>query len=134
MEVALRTLSYPGKVFPGKVTPAGQVYDREAKVLQARVVLQNPGLLLKPGMPVDVSAEQQSGETALSVPLNAIIFDENQNFVVVFRDNCDLEIRRVDVKAQNAALAFLDSGLQEGDQVVTQNQLLIYEQLKSYQE
>lgn len=134
MQVEIRTLSYPGKVFDGRVTPVAQVYDNEAKVLKARVVLQNPGQLLKPGMPVDVSALRESGDTALSVPLNALIFDENQNFVVLYRDDCHLEIRRVEVKTQSATTAYLESGLEEGDQVVTQNQLLIYEQLKSYVE
>ncbi len=56
MPVNITTLSYPGKTFQGKVSVLSQVMDNDSKVLQARIVMPNKDLLLKPGMMVDITA------------------------------------------------------------------------------
>src|SRR5690554_6865686 len=53
MEVNITTLSYPDVTFKGKINAISQVLDSEAKVLKARIVLENKDLKLKPGMLVD---------------------------------------------------------------------------------
>lgn len=133
MEVAIKTLSYPDTVFKGRITVISQVLDEQAKVLKARVVLPNTGFKLKPGMLVDVHALKTSEATALSIPTDALVFDNNQNFVVVYRDDCDLEIRKVETSSKGNGNTFIVDGLSGNEKIVSKNQLLLYEQIKNLQ-
>ena len=133
MTVEIRTLSYPDEIFEGKVAAISQVYDDEARVLKARVVLSNADLKLKPGMLVDVVALKLQNTEAASISANAIVFDDNQNFVIVYKSDCELEIRRVEILARGNGTIFIQEGIDVNEKVVTKNQLLIYEQLKNFQ-
>lgn len=133
MEVGIKTLSYPDEVFKGKIAVISQVLDAEAKVLKARVLLPNGGLKLKPGMLVDVMALKQTNESALSIPTTALVFNDNQNFVVVYKSDCDVEIRKVAIRSSGNGNTFLAEGLAEGEKIISKNQLLVYEQIKNFQ-
>ncbi len=133
MDVHITTLSYPGEAFSGKIGALSQVLDPEAKVLKARVVLKNAGLKLKPGMMVDVTALRRGGTEALTIPTGALLFDNNQHFAVVYQNNCELEIRKVDILSSRNDTTFIAGGLSDSDKIVTKNQLLIYEQIKNFQ-
>lgn len=133
MEVDIKTLSYPGESFKGKITTISQVLDDEAKVLKARVVLPNTDFKLKPGMLVDVSALKTSEVSALSIPTDALVFDNNKNFVVVYKGDCDLEIRNIKTSSKGNGNTFVVEGLEENERIVSKNHLLIYEQLKNFQ-
>src|SRR5690554_979568 len=133
MKVTIKTLSYPDKLFNGKIDAISQVLDTETRVLKARVVLDNTDLQLKPGMIVDVSALRDLQREALSVPTSALVFDSSQNYVVVYKGDCELEIRQVDIITQNNGTTFVAGGLEKDEQIITKNQLLIYEQVKNFQ-
>ncbi|MCK9450635.1 MAG: efflux RND transporter periplasmic adaptor subunit [Bacteroidales bacterium] len=133
MTVKIKTLSYPDEIFEGKVAAITQVYDNEARVLKARVVLSNSDLKLKPGMLVDVVALKLQNMEAESISANAVVFDDNQSFVIVYKSDCELEIRRVEILARGNGTIFIKEGLDVNEKVVTKNQLLIYEQLKNLQ-
>jgi membrane fusion protein, heavy metal efflux system len=132
MDVEIKTLSYEDEVFNGEITAISHVFDKEAKVLKARVALPNKDLKLKPGMLVDVNALKQTNAEALSVPASALVFDENQYFVIVYEDDCNLFIRKVEILLESNGDTFLASGLNENEQIISKNQLLIYEQLKNF--
>ncbi len=132
MEVAITTLSYPDEFFKGKIVAIPQVLDEEAKVLKARVVMQNKDFKLKPGMLVDVVAQKQKEEAAVSIPTTVLVFDDNQNFVIVYKNDCSLERRKVEVLSKHNDKAFISEGLAEGEKVISKNQLLVYEQIKNF--
>jgi len=71
-----------------------------------------------------------SAESLLAVPVKAVIFDDNQNFLVVYKDDCNLEIRQVDPVTKNREVVYFDKGIQENEKIISKNQLLIYESLK----
>ena len=133
IEVNISSLSYPDELFKGTIKTISQVLDNEAKVLKARVVLDNKDLKLKPGMLVDVVAEKEFDRDGLSISTEAMVFDQNQNFVVVYKTDCDMEIRKVELLNSNKKETFLVSGLEENEKIISKNQLLIYEQLKNFQ-
>lgn len=132
MDVNIKTLSYPDESFPGKVANISNVLDADAKVLKAKVVIPNANLKLKPGMPVDVTAYRHVARQALSIPVGAVVFDNNENFVVVFKDTCNLEIRPVNITYRTDQLAYLDAGADADEKIISKNHLLIYEQLKNF--
>jgi len=131
LEVGIRTLSYPGEVFPGTISALSHVFDEHEKVLRARIVLNNPGYRLKPGMLAEIDVIRPAGNEAVAIPTDALIFDDNRNHVVVFHDACRMEVREVDLLLRRDDRTFLSRGVESGEQVVTRNQLLVYEELKN---
>lgn len=132
MEVKIKTLAYPDEIFTGKITSLSQVFDSEERVLKARIVMQNKDLKLKPGMSADIllNKETKIKEPMVSVPVKALIFDNSVNYVVVYKSDCELEIRQVQPLTQNTENVYFDKGILENEKIISKNQLLIYESLK----
>lgn len=130
MDVQIRTLAYPGEVFHGRISALPQVFDSDERVLKARIVIPNDNLKLKPGMSADIAVARRTGETAIALPTDAVIFDDNQYFAVVYGGDCDLQLRRISVVARDDQWCFVSEGLKAGDHVITENHLLIYEKIK----
>lgn len=131
--VSVSTLAYPDDQFEGKISTISQVFDAEERVLKARIVLNNHEMKLRPGMSAEIHLliDDNQGE-ALAVPNNAIIFDNNQNYVVVYVDNCHQEIRQITPLTKNNEYTYVQGGVKEGETVITTNELLIYEQLNNH--
>lgn len=132
MKVEIKTLVYPDKIFNGIIASISQVYDEEARVLKAKVVLPNAAMNFKPGMLIDAEALKLRNEDAISVTADAVIFDDNQHFLVIYKSDCDFEIRKVDILYANNNTVYIADGLKIEDKVVSKNAILIYEQLKNF--
>jgi len=130
MDVEIRTLAYPGEVFHGRISALPQVFDSNERVLKARIVISNDGLRLKPGMSADIAVERRGMGTAVALSADAVIFDDNQYFAVVYNSDCDLQLRRISFVARDDRWYFVNEGLEVGERVVSQNHLLIYERIK----
>lgn len=133
-KVQIKTLAYPNLLFEGEINEIAQVFSEEERVLKARIILDNPEKLLKPGMAADVLvALEEKGKNALAIPNSALIFDNNQNYVIRYRNDCEQEIIWIPIASRNESFTYLPqdySGtLKEGDQVVTKHELLLYEEL-----
>lgn len=133
MEVSITTLSYPDEQFKGQISSVSPVMDEEAKVLKARIELPNTGMKLKPGMLVDINVFKPADQTALSLPTSSLVFDDNENFVVVYKNDCELTIRKVAILTRNNGTTYLSDGPDTTESVISKNQLLIFEQLKNFQ-
>ena len=129
MAVEITTLSYPDEVFYGKINSLSQVFDPEEKVLKARIVMNNINLKLKPEMSAMVTLKEES-HNALTIPSDALIFDDNRDFVVVEETAGNFVIREVVLQGHSNEISYISSGLKEGEIVVIRNQLLIYSELK----
>ncbi|HYM94045.1 MAG TPA: efflux RND transporter periplasmic adaptor subunit [Chitinophagaceae bacterium] len=131
--VTVTTISYPEKIFHGKVDKIMNVLDPTNKVMKVRIVLPNPGYLLKPEMFANVTifSKKETGEKMLSIPSNALIFDNSQYYVLVYKSNSDITIRPVIVGSTTGERTYIQSGLKQGERVITSNALLIYQQLNS---
>jgi cobalt-zinc-cadmium efflux system membrane fusion protein len=132
MNVKIKTLAYPEENFTGKITSLSQVFDSEERVLKARIVMKNKDLKLKPGMSADIllNKETKFTEPMIAIPTKAMIFDNNVNFIVVYKDDCELEVRQVKPTTQNSESVYFENGISENEKIITKNQLLIYESLK----
>ncbi|MEK6507539.1 efflux RND transporter periplasmic adaptor subunit [Myroides sp. C4067] len=129
-EVKVSTLAYPDEYFAGKVTKVSQVFDTEERVLKARISMENKEMKLKPGMSADIIIQLETNEgKSLAIPNTAIIFDNNQNYVVVYKNDCEQEVRKITPVSKNNIYTYIADGVKENEMVVTTNELLIYEQL-----
>ncbi len=133
MEVNIKTIAYPGEIFKGVIQSISNVYDEEEKVLKARVVLPNPELKLKPGMLVDAIVIKKGNQNVISVPTDAIVFDNNQYYVVVYKSDCEIEVRKVEILSKNNGTTYLSAGINENESIITKNQLIIYEHINHFQ-
>lgn len=129
MDVSITTLSYPGEIFPGNISRISPVFDQDARVLKGRVILPNGDFKLKPGMLVDVTAWKKTGRQAVGIPTSAIVFSDNRYYVLVYKDDCHIEVRKITVEAKNEGTTFISEGLEAGEQIISKNQLLIFESL-----
>lgn len=123
------TVSYPDKVFHGKIDKVFNIIDPDTKSMQVRIKLQNPDFLLKPEMKATVKISNTLNEKMLTIPSSAVIFDKSRNFVMIYKDRFNIETRKVDVFRQLGDLTYISSGLKVGENVITHNQLLIYDEL-----
>jgi cobalt-zinc-cadmium efflux system membrane fusion protein len=128
-DAAITTLSYPDKVFKGKVDKIFNVIDPNTKAMNARVKLQNKDFLLKPDMNASIKLSFNENESMIAVPSSAIIFDKSKNFVMIFKDRNNIETRQVEVFRQVGETTYISSGLKENEKVITKNQLFIYDAL-----
>ena len=130
--VDVTTISYPDKVFHGEVDKVMNVLDPTNKVMKVRIVLSNPDYLLKPEMFANVTVNTQTTGTAmLTIPGRAVIFDNSQNYVLVYKNNKDISIRPVQVSSTSGDKTYILNGLQQGEKVIASDALLIYQQLNS---
>jgi membrane fusion protein, heavy metal efflux system len=130
--VVVTTLSYPDRKFYGKVDKILNVLDPTNKVMKVRIVLNNPDYILKPEMFANVTVlAKGNGTKMLSVPSSALIFDNSQYYVLVYKSPSDISIRPVMVANASGERTYINGGLQEGEKVITSNALLIYQQLNT---
>lgn len=131
MEVEIKTISYPDEIFTGKIDVISQVLDQEARVLKARIVLNNKDFKLKPGMIADIIALKKFNQQEVAVPTSSIVFFNNKNYVLVYKDDCNIEAREVEILTKKNNTTYLKKGLSESEKIITKNQLLIFESLNN---
>jgi cobalt-zinc-cadmium efflux system membrane fusion protein len=129
--VQVTTLSYPGKIFQGKVDRIMNVLDPSNKVMKLRIVLPNPGYLLKPEMFASVVVRNTENKKMISIPFRDLIFDHSQYYVLVYKSPSDISIRPVQVMNTVGDCSFISEGLTEGEKLIGTQPLLIYQELNS---
>jgi cobalt-zinc-cadmium efflux system membrane fusion protein len=129
--VNITTLSYPGKVFRGKIDKVMNVLDPSNKVMKLRIVLANPGYLLKPEMFASVVVNTSDNKKMLSIPSRTLIFDHSQYYVLVYKSPSDITIRPVQVLNTVGDRAYISEGLSVGERLIGTQALLIYQELNS---
>lgn len=129
--VDVTTIAYPGKIFKGKIDKVMNILDPASKVMKVRVVLPNPGYLLKPEMYASITVTEKENKQALSVPSTAVIFDHSQNFVLLYHSKSDVKITPVQVISAVGNVTYIATGVSKGDKVVSSQALLIYNALNS---
>ena len=127
--VKVLPLSYPDKVFTGKVDRISQVLDPQSKAMKVRINIDNAEMLLKPDMFAKVIVDNEGGERSLCVPKTALIPQEGKNYLVVYNNDSDLKIVQVDMLKTVGDRTYINSGVSVGDKVITKNQILIFNQL-----
>lgn len=131
MKAAVSTLSYPDKIFYGKIDKIFKIINPETNAMQARVVLDNTQGLLIPDSKATIKVSKEENKMALAIPSNAVIFDNNRYFVVVYKSRTDIKVKEIKVLKQTGDITYISDGLFEGETIVTNNQLLIYRSLNN---
>lgn len=129
--VDVTTLSYPGRVFHGKVDKILNVLDPTNKVMKVRIVLPNPDYALKPEMFTSVRVINKTNQESLCVPSSALIFENSQYFVLVYKSQSNVKIIPVQIISSNGNQSYISGAVQQGDKVIGSNAVLIYTAINS---
>lgn len=128
-EAEIKTISYPDKIFSGRIDRIFNAIDPSTKAMKILVKIQNPGLLLKPEMNATITIKYSENKKLIEVPSSSVIFDKSKNWVMVFKDRHTIETRSVEVYRQLGDITYLLSGLREGEKVISKNGLMMYDAL-----
>lgn len=121
----IKVESFRDRVFNGKVTkiaPLGVEKDN-VTTFEVRVSIDNPGGELKANMTANAEILLDEHKAVLTVPENAVYYDNQKNAFVDVPDKNQKEgTRKVGVKVglSNGSVTEIAAGLKEGDAVVLQ--------------
>lgn len=131
-DVVVIAVAYPDKEFNAKIENINNMISEDTKAMTVRVRLKNKGFLLKPGMFATVYVKTNSNtQKFLRVDAKSVIFDSENNYVVVVTKKGKEEIRKVEVYSQNSRHAFISKGIKLGEKVINKNALLVYKSIQS---
>lgn len=126
-EVEIRTLAFPDVIYKGKIDKIFNAIDPETKSMKVRIKVPNTDFKLKPEMNCTVSVKFSENESMVAVPSSSLIFDKSNYWLMVFKDRHNVETRKVEIYRQLGDTTYIKSGLKEGEKVISQNGLLIYD-------
>lgn len=115
----------PGETFSGSVDYVAPILDQATRTVQVRIVLNNPGLRLKPGMYASVTLFGGKGEGGVIVPSEAVIHTGKRSIVLVAQAEGRFHPVEVKTGMENDGRIVILEGLSSGEKVVTSSQFLI---------
>ena len=126
--VRVTVSSLPNQIFEGRITTIGSVVEGENRVVPVKAELDNGDGILKPGMFAELEVlTDRTPEPVVAIPQSAIVEANGQPLVFVQNGNTFQPIEVV-LGRQAGNLVEIESGLFEGDRVVTQRANQLYAQ------
>jgi RND family efflux transporter MFP subunit len=108
--------------FPGRVARFADSLDEQTRTMHTEIDVENPHGTLKEGMYAEVRLALQENKDALSVPLQAVVQDGTDRYVLVVDDGNRVQKRDVEVGEQTASAVEILRGISEKDRVISANQ------------
>jgi Cu(I)/Ag(I) efflux system membrane fusion protein len=115
----------PGERFEGKVDYLYPELTQATRTLKVRVVFNNPGGHLRPGMFATAHLRGSTQESVLTVPTEAVIKTGTRSIVIVADDATHFRPAVVRVGAERGDRSEILEGIQVGQNVVASGQFLI---------
>ena len=116
--------SYPGRIFAGRVDFIYPQVDMNTRTANVRIVFSNSGLLLKPGMFVNVDLKVPMGYHVM-IPASGVLESGTRQIVFVDRGDGYLEPRDIQLGARVENNFVVLEGLKAGERIVTSANFLI---------
>jgi RND family efflux transporter MFP subunit len=116
--------AYPGRSFRGRVQQILPQLDAATRTVRVRLVFENPGLLLKPGMYVNVALGVPLG-IQLVVPASGVLQSGARRIAFVDHGNGYLEPRQIETGLRVGDSFVVLKGLRTGEHIVASANFLI---------
>lgn len=111
-----------GRTFTGKVARFTRDVSTDTRTMETEIDVPNGNLTLTPGMYANATLQLERRNNVLTVPVQAIVRDGNQTRVLVLGADNRVQFRPVQLGIQSPTQAEVDSGLKQGDLVITGGQ------------
>jgi Cu(I)/Ag(I) efflux system membrane fusion protein len=117
--------AYPTTVFSGTVEEVLPEVDPATRTLKARIVVDNPGAKLKPGMYTRITLLSGKSQSMLVVPQEAVIVTGKRSVVIIETESN--RFAPIDIKTGRELGDKIEvlAGLSEGQRVVASGQFLL---------
>jgi membrane fusion protein (multidrug efflux system) len=125
-KVFIRTDAYPNKDFQGLVTAIDTAEDVSTRTVAVRADVPNPENALIPGNFVQVTLYSGPPVSYATVPQLAVVYDVASNAVFIIQKGVAAK-KPIVIAEQNSQQVAIKSGINVGDQVITEGQLKIGE-------
>jgi membrane fusion protein, heavy metal efflux system len=123
--VEVRVLAYPDTVFKATISYVGAAVDPTTHRVDVRAVVDNQAQKLKPEMFATFRIMANADRHYPTVPLSAIVRDGEQASVWVAQPDQQFARREVQLGLEQGGAVQILSGVQPGEQVVTEGSLLL---------
>jgi membrane fusion protein, heavy metal efflux system len=116
----------PGVELPGTVDNIAAVVNPDTRAVAARIVVPNPGDVLRKQMYVRVRIQSRQAGQGLLMPVSAMLRDdENLPFAYVVQHDGSFARRRVTLGPRNGDQYEVSDGLKPGDRIVVDGGLFV---------
>ncbi|HVO80757.1 MAG TPA: efflux RND transporter periplasmic adaptor subunit [Terriglobales bacterium] len=116
--------AYPGRTFKGQIDQILPQVDAMTRTVRVRLVFSNPGLVLKPGMYVNVRISIPLGHQ-LVVPASGVLQAGSRDLAFVDRGGGYLEPREIEVGPRLDDHVVVLKGLRAGERIVSSANFLV---------
>ena len=114
--------------FPGRVDNVASLVDPASKATAVRIVVPNPGRVLKQNMLVHVSIRSSKPRRGVVIPVSAVLRDDdNLPFVYLAARGNSFDRRRITLGNRTGDVYEVTDGLKPGEVIVTQGALFLQE-------
>ena len=107
-----------GRSFTGKIVRFTRDVNFETRTMETEVDVENKDLSIAPGMYANTLLQLGHVNGVVTIPVEALVLNGQQETVYVLDDGNRIHIRNVAVGLQGSKLAEISSGLNPGDRVV----------------
>lgn len=111
-----------GRSLTGKIVRSTRDVNFETRAMETEVDVPNADLSISPGMYANTMLQLAHVQNVVTIPVEALVLNGNQETVYALDSNNHIEIRNVTVGLQGSKLAQVTQGLQSGDRVVVGGQ------------
>ncbi len=123
--VEVESMASPGKVYRGTIDSISGIMNEQTRTAQARITLDNPEGLLKPGMFVTVRLMLPGGGDAVAVPKVAVLADAGRTFVFVHKEGEYWVRRPVSLGTTFNDFVEIKDGLSVGQKIIADGSFLL---------
>lgn len=116
------TVQATGKTFAGKIVRFARSLDTTTRTMLAEVDVPNPDLKLSPGMYAEVVISLQQRNNVLTIPAQAVVEGDSQDFVLVVDPSGQVQKKIVTLGIQGSDRSEITSGLSAGEMVIVSGQ------------
>lgn len=116
---------YPGQVFHGRVGMIGDLLDPQTRTVPVRIVVPNPGTLLRPGMFASARIAEPQTDAALFVPEDALQDINGMRVVFTTADGITFKAKTVNIGSRSQGKVQIIDGLGRQDRVVVKGAFMV---------
>ena len=116
--------AYPGRKFAGRIDQILPQVDPMTRTVRVRLVFSNPGIVLKPGMYVNVTIDVPLGRQ-LVIPSSGVLQAGTRQIAFVDHGQGYLEPREVEIGPRVDDHSVVLKGLRDGERIVSSANFLV---------
>ncbi len=121
LNAEIRVVSFPDRIFSGRVDRLSPVVDPLSRTLEARIRINNRKHTLKPGMFGNVKIVVRSKSDVVVIPFSSILVREGKNIVFLVEGDKAVQVEPgFDIR--DGSMISVESGVKAGDRVIVVGQ------------